>query len=48
MVLIPFGFRSTVPPQGADTGREYTCIALDAFLGLFVGMVLSDYSQAIE
>ena len=49
MVFISFGFRrSTVLHKGADTDRESACTSFDAFRGSFAGMVVSDYSQAIE
>lgn len=49
MVFISLGFRRrTVLHQGADSDRESVCPSLDAFPGLFVAMLVRDYSQAVE
>lgn len=49
MVFISPSFRrSTVLHQGADSDRESACPSLDAFPGLFVAMLVRDYSQGTE
>lgn len=48
MVFNSLGFRrSTVLHQGADSDEGSACPSLDAYLGLFVAMLVRNYSQAI-